>query len=173
MKAANSISVVHLHSLLYIILAPNDSVCIQLCEWEREREKRHTNKQNMENMYVIYKSMTKSRQWMANMCSISLKDVVTSGEECKCEYLLIMPLFTRHYTMSMVWRVTEYDDDDAKNGDSAMWNALGQRLVKALLIRQHNYSPTVNRCPNHFMQTKLFNEQLEKIAPKKKMERRR
>lgn len=32
---------------------------------------------------------------MANMCGVMLKDAVTSAKECKCEYLLIMHLFTR------------------------------------------------------------------------------
>lgn len=45
--------------------------------------------------------------------------------------------------------------------------ALGRRLVKALLIQRDNYSVVVNRCPDEIMQTKLFNEQVEKTAPKK------
>lgn len=74
-------------------------------------------------------------RWMANMWIVNgmlLKDAVASGKKCKCEYLLIMHLFTRHYTMPMVCGMARM----------VCLYTLWQRLVKALLIHQHNYSPT-------------------------------
>lgn len=66
---------------------------------------------------------------------------------------------------------TLFDDDlvwrNEANSRFGQLVAFSRILLKALLIRQHNYSPPVNRCPNELMQTKLFNEQVEKIAPKK------